>query len=178
MPNMQLPDWFLLVRDWRTTRMGTVGITLPFLVGALAAKANNPKPSVEDILDLLHEIVDSPVKGYVTEIRWCPNTDAPVLSVAATDSVFSLPLKSHFSTVTGGTSLGFSEDIHSMFGLNCSSCKECLEALVANARPYVEAKTFSRVCDPKTGERTYGDFSEKERQFIVNTIGVSGAAKV
>lgn len=157
--------------------MGAVGITLPFLVGALAAKANNPQPSVQDIRLLLQEITGAPVDGYVTEVRWCPDTDAHVLSVAATASKFALPLRSHFSSTTGHPSLGFSEDIHSMFGLNCSGSEECLEALVANARPYVEARTFSRHRDPKTGERTYGDFSEKEKQFIVNTIGVSGAAE-
>lgn len=177
MPFMQLPDWFLLIRDWRTSRMGTVGITLPFLVGALAAKANNPQPTTQDIRFLLQEIADSPVEGYVTEVRWCPDTDAPILSVAATASTFSLPLKSHFSSTTGHPSLGFSDDIHSMFGLKCSGSTECLEALVANARPYVEAKTFSRHRDPTTGERTYGDFSEKEKQFIINTIGVSDATE-
>jgi hypothetical protein len=171
---MQLPDWFLLIRDWRASGMGAVGITLPFLVGALATKANNSQPSAQDIRLLLQKITVAPVDGYVTEVRWCPDTDAPVLSVAATASKFALALKSHFSSTTGQTSLGFSEDIHSMFGLNCSGSDECLEALIANARPYVEARTFSRHRDAKTGERTYGDFSEKERQFIVNTIGVHG----
>ena len=177
MPLMQPPDWFLLIRDWRTSRMGAVGITLPFLVGALAAKASNPQPSVQDIRLLLQEIAEIPVKGFVTEVRWCTDTDAPILSVTATDSKFALPLKSRFSSTTSLPSLGFSDDIHSIFGLNCSGSEECLEALVANARPYVEAKTFSRHRDPETGEHTYGDFSEKEKQFIVNTIGVSGAAE-
>lgn len=171
---MHLPDWFRLIRDWRESGMGEVGITLPFLVGALATKANNSHPSIQDIRLILQEIAVAPVDGYVTEIRWCPDTDAPVLSVAATASKFVLPLRSHFTSTTGQPSLGFSEDVHSMFGLNCSSNSECLEALIANARPYIEARTYSRNRNPKTGERTYGDFSEKEKQFIVNTIGVQG----
>lgn len=157
--------------------MGAVGVTLPFLVGALATKANNPQPSVQDIRLILQEITVAPVDGYVTEVRWCPDTDAPVLSVAATASKFALPLKSHLSSTTGQPSLGFSEDIHSMFGLNCSGNSECLEALISNARPHVEARTYSRNRNLKTGERTYGDFSEKEKQFIVNTIGVQGAVE-
>lgn len=75
--------------------MGEVGITLPFLVGALATKFGNARPSAQDIRLLLQEIANNPVKGYVTEVRWCQNVEAPVLSVSELADM--LPFGSHFT---------------------------------------------------------------------------------
>lgn len=174
---MKQRDWFILIRDWKAKGMGQVGVTLPFLVGALARKTGQANLSVQDIRSLLREIVERPEQGYVTEVRWCPNVQAPVLSVSMVNDPNRLPFKSYYSASNGQPSLGFSQDIQSMSGLSCSGAQECLEALVSDAAPHIKRRTFSRTMNQTTWQREYGPFSPQEEQFIDETIGRHGAVE-
>ena len=115
MSRMKPPDWFVLIHDWKAKGMGQVGITLPFLVGALTVQKETA--ATQDIRTLLKEIVENPQAGFVTEVRWCPNVQAPVLSVSSLKDPGKLPLKSYFVAKNGQRSFGFSQDVQSMFGL-------------------------------------------------------------
>ncbi len=172
MSRMKPPDWFVLIHDWKAKGMGQVGITLPFLVGALTVQKETA--ATQDIRTLLKEIVENPQAGFVTEVRWCPNVQAPVLSVSSLKDPGKLPLKSYFVAKNGQRSFGFSQDVQSMFGLNCSGKAECLEALVSDAAPHVEKRAFSRTTNPTTWEREYGPFTPDEEQFIRSTISRHG----
>ncbi|MCI0563269.1 MAG: hypothetical protein MN733_32735 [Nitrososphaera sp.] len=161
---MSKPLWFLLIEQWKFKGMGTTGITLPFLVGALA-RVQARKPSVQAMRELLQEMVASPLPGYVTEVRWCANVDAPVFSVSKL-SAGQMPFKSHFCSPTGEVSLGFSQDLQSMFGLNCSGSSDCLEKLVELSSGPVESALCSRVRNPVTGEWEFGNFLPRESRYI------------
>lgn len=168
---MKKPDWFVLIEQWKARGMGQYGVTLPFLVGALGYKSGRSALSSNNIRDLLQEIVTNPVTGYVTEVRWCQNIDAPVFSVARTNDRSKMLLKSYFSAQNGEMSLGFSQDLQSMFGLNCSGSEECLDKLIHYAAIHVEKGQFSRMLNTTTEQHEYGAFSPKEKQFIKDTIG-------
>jgi len=168
---MKKPDWFVLIEQWKARGMGQYGVTLPFLVGALGYKSGRSALSSNDIRDVLQEIVTNPVVGYVTEVRWCGNIDAPVFSVSRISDVSKMPLTSYFPAQNGEASLGFSQDLQSMFGLNCSGTEECLDKLIAHAASHVEKGHVSRMLNSTTGQHEYVAFSPKERQFIEDTIG-------
>jgi hypothetical protein len=149
--------------------MGVYGITLPFLVGALS-RSSGATVSMDYVRSLLDEIVNRPVPDHLVEVRWCEDIDAPVFNVAKLDYPYRMPVKSKFVTSTGEPSLGFSENLQSMFGLNCTGEKDCLEKLVEYAWQYLEKGHFSRNQDPKTGEYQYGDFSKRELRYIADVL--------
>lgn len=167
---MKQPDWFVLIDQWKAKGMGQYGVSLPFLVGALGYRSAQIDFSSNDVRTVLNEIVNNPVAGYVTEVRWCGNIDAPVFSVSRVDDARRMPFASHFSAGTGEVTLGFSQDLQSMFHLNCSGNADCLEKLIQYAAPYVEQGRFSKVRNQTSGELEYGPFTEKDRLFIEEAI--------
>jgi hypothetical protein len=144
--------------------MGETGITLAFLEGA-SARIERRTPSVDSARKLMHQMIDAPRDGFVTEVRWCGTVDAPVLSVAEIESSEVL-FKSSLSTRNGIVSLGFSQDIHSMFGLNCTDSRDCLEKLVTFFAAAIEASQCSRILDVERGTWIFGDFQPKELDYI------------
>jgi len=172
---MNNPDWFLIIRQWKRS-MGDVGVTLPFLVGALRRKAGT---AAEDVTSsaVLDMIINQPVHGYVTEISRCPNISAPVLSVARIDDKKNrIAVKSSFmSDFSGIESLVLSINIHSNQGLNCSDKNECLRKLIESSDELINNGQYSRIkIKDKPGEYEYGDFSDREIKFIESTIMVYG----
>lgn len=157
---MQKPDWFTLIEQWKAKGMGDYGVTLPFLVGALGRSASQ----------LLDDITTNPVPGYVTEVRWCGELHAPTLSVTAADKS-----KMHFESFVSGPndrpSVGFSQDLQSIFGLNCKGADDCLKKLADHAAPAIATKAFSRNRNPKTNICEWGPYSQAEIQFIREVIG-------
>lgn len=167
-----LPDWFVLIEQWVPRRMGQTGITLPFLAGALAFKRGAQSVSMAELRQLLDEVISRPVQGFATEVRWCHNIDAPVLTVARVEQ--ALPFRSSFSAPNGQASLGFSQDVQSSIdGLDCKRADTCLERLIAYAAPHAAAGNFSRVRDPSNSEFGYGKFLPNEVAYIQSTIMAS-----
>jgi hypothetical protein len=85
---MAKPDWFVLMHEWVTQNHGDRGITLPFLVGALAYKENST-PTESYVRGVLNEMIANPVDDYVTEIGWCASLGSPVLAATQGPSRFS-----------------------------------------------------------------------------------------
>ena len=160
---MSQSTWFAVLEQWKARDMGQYGVTLPFLVGALGKSAS-------EISRLLHEIAHSPVPGYVTEVRWCAQLDAPTFSVSKIDKS-----KMHFESFipgpSGEPSLGFSKDLQSSFGLNCKSSDECLKKLANDAATHVKKHQFSRIRNTNTNTCEYTSFTQAEIQFIKEVVG-------
>lgn len=161
---MNKPLWFLLIEQWKLKGMGERGITLPFLVGALA-NIHARKPSIQAVHELLQEMITKPFIGYVTEVRWCGDVNAPIFSVSKLGPE-QMPFVSHFCSQMGEISLGFSQDLQSMFGLNCNGSNDCLEKLVSLCSEPIESARYSRIRNPVTRKWEFGDFQPRESQYI------------
>ena len=74
------PDWFVIMQEWVKHGHGDRGVTLPVLVGAIALRNSNSKPTPEDAQALLSEMIANPVDDYCTDIGWCSTLGAPVLA--------------------------------------------------------------------------------------------------
>lgn len=160
---MKQPDWFVIIKEWRDRRMGKYGVTLPFLYGALCMKYE-----AVNLHRILRNIIEQPVTGYVIETTWCPDVvKAPVFRATQetsqdriTFNVVPIPNPS-----TQRPSLIFDNDLATRW-----KSKDLVDALIEDARPAVESGKYSRHHDDKTGEYFYGDFTEKEIEFIEATI--------
>ncbi len=170
---MATPDWFTLIQQWREKGMGEYGITLPFLVGALARKTGESSLNANHVREALDLIIKSPVDGYVTEVRLCAAIDAPVFTVTPLNSATNQMIhKSSFVRPSGeGTSLGFSTDLHSEYGgLGCSDADECFEKLINHAAEHVQQGHFSKYWSETENNYIYGEFQAKDLEFIKEVL--------
>jgi len=146
---------------------GRRGVTLPFFVGALAYKNNNPEPTVDDARSLLSRIAADPVSGYVTEIGWCPMLQAPVF---AARSVASIGF-SHGVGITHPTDnqlcLVFSEELQRKG--NSSNVESLVRFLVHDAEEPIKNGTYSR----NPNSKTYEEFGPGELKFIRDTFEIT-----
>ena len=87
---MTSPDWFVLMQAWVIQNHGDRGLTLPFLVGALAYKKGKTQTTMDDAKELLEEMITKPVPNYVTEIAWCSALLCPFLPPRRPRHLFNL----------------------------------------------------------------------------------------
>lgn len=169
---MNDPDWFVLIQDKRKGGYG-VGLTLPFIVGALAYKSGETDFKTAHIQDVLDQMINSPVDGFRTVVQWCHNIDAPVFSVELINDVYKgVIIKSSFPRPEGNDiSLGFSPDLHSSIGgLDCKDAQECYEKLLSYAEEHVKNGHFSRNRSRESRHYEYKPFQENDLKFIRETI--------
>lgn len=168
---MNVPSWFNIIQQWRAKGMGAYGITLPFLVGALAYEKGRSNATLEDVVALLAEMIEKPVPGYMAVIRWCGDIEEPVISMRALDDPFKVAIKDGYPRPEGdGLSVGFTEDLMSMFNLNCATALECKGKLENYAKELVEKGLFSKNINPSTGLREFGAFSQQDVDYIQSTL--------
>ncbi len=168
---MNTPNWFVIIKQWRTKKMGEYGVTLPFLVGALAYVNGQEKASLNDVIVLFDEMIENPADGYMVEIRWCGDIQEPVMSMRALNDPFVVAIKGSYSRPKGGgMSVAFTDDLMSMFNLNCKTAAECRDKLTIYAKDYVENGYFSKNLNPETMKREFGCFSERDIQYIKSVI--------
>ena len=168
---MNKPNWFVIIEQWRTKKMGEYGVTLPFLVGALAYVNGQEKASLNDVRILFDEMIENPVEGYMIVIRWCGDIKEPVMSTRALNDSSKVAIKGSYSRPKGdGMSVAFTDDLMSIFNLNCKTAAECRDKLTTYARDYVENGCFSKNLNPETMQRKFGYFSEKDIQYIKSVI--------
>lgn len=161
------PAWFVLVESWPRRGPGAFGVTVPFLVGALAMR-KNVRPTPAQVEPLLTEMCKSPVHGYVTQVSWCPDIEAPVLSVVAADSPYdrmSSPAKVPHPSGRG-ESLVFGGNLVYRWGTK--EPEELLRKLRDDATEPLSLGRCSRRRNSVTGKMEYGDFSAHEIDFIRN----------
>ena len=170
---MRKPDWFLLIEQWRAKGMGVFGVTLPFIVGALARKAGERKLDSGHVRKVLDEMIGHPVEGYVIEVKLCVDIDAPVFSAAskARGVSYRMPFEWFFPHPSGvGESLVLDQNLQSLFGSDCKDANECYSRLLAHATRHVASGNYSRNWDELEGRYVYGSFSDKHLEYIRTTI--------
>ena len=166
---MGKPDWFMLIERWVPEGMGRHGVTLPFLVGALAYKAGLTSLDSSHVRNLLDEITGNPVEGYVTEVSWCGEIAAPVFNTKPTDSLKRMSTKVAVRHSSGtGESLVFGPNL--VFHWNCKDAQALVERLIEDAASPVSEGKYSRKRRPGTTDFEYGDFLPKEISYIERTI--------
>jgi hypothetical protein len=168
---MKLPIWFLIIKNWKEKKMGEYGPSLPFLVGSIAYRNGNQTATLEDVYSLLNEFIENHVNGYITIIRWCGDIEEAVISTQPQNFPFYIAIKDSFPRSDGkDISLAFTEDLMSMFNLNCTSAKDCIDKLAFSAKPYVEKGLFSKNINPETMQREFGSFTDKDIDYIDSMI--------
>lgn len=171
-----MPSWFNIIEQWRAKGMGEYGVTLPFLVGAIAYEKRQEKASLNDIHALLTEMIENPVDGYMVVIRWCGNIEEPVISMKALDDPFKVAIKDGYTRPKGdGMSVAFTQDLMSMFNFDCKTAEECRNKLANYAKGYVENGCFSKNLIPETQRREFGRFNERDVDYIKSVIPMAAS---
>ena len=157
---MKNPFWFAVIKQWKEMGKGEYGVTFPFLIGAIA-EVGNHKVNKELVESVFHEIIHNPVSDFYCEVRWCGNIDEPVASVRELREIENISIKSKFfSKNNANVSLAFTTDLMSMFNLNCSSNKECLEKLISMTTNNVAKGDFSK------NSGVFTPFTKDDIEFI------------
>ncbi len=168
---MAKPDWFILIAQWVKTGRGDFGPTLPFIVGAIAFKNGQTSLSVEFVKNILDEIVYNPVEGYFTEVRWCPDINAPVFNTRENNWPYKLASPVEIARPSGeGKSIVFSKDMQSGLHFNTSNSKTLLECLVQHAIVPVSQGKFSRYRSKDGTGFEFREFSKADIGYIQKAI--------
>lgn len=158
------PDWFVLMREWVAKGWGDNGVTLPFIVGAVAYVNNNTIPTIENARNLLDRMKRESVDGYVTEIGWCRNLEAPVLAARP----FGSPGLSSNAGIRHPSEdrlcLVFSEELQRRW--HSSDGVELVESLLREAEEPITNRRYSR----DSNSKSYKEFTPGELQFIKDTL--------
>lgn len=160
---MTKPDWFLLMQEWVKQGHGDRGVTLPFLVGAIATRNNTLQPTLEDARAILTDMIKNPIEDYSTDIGWCSTLGTPVLAAIASPSP---------ATSKVGFARPLGNDLCVIFGdqlqqhWNLWDAQSLLDELIDDARDAITAGNYSR--DAK--EKTYRPFEPWEISFIKETL--------
>lgn len=157
---MDKPFWFSVVEQWKTMEKGEYGVTFPFLIGAIS-KVSGRSPDRNHIEEMFQEIIEAPLDGHYCEVRWCGNIEEPVASVKQVTDINKVSIKSFFKSPNGTqVSLAFTTDLMSMFNLNCTTEKDCLEKLITYTTENASKGNFSK----HGGQFT--PFSSEDLEFI------------
>ena len=168
---MAIPDWFILLDQWVKTGKGDFGPTLPFIVGAIAYKNGQTHLTIEHVQRIIDEIAYNPVEGYFTEVRWCPDIDAPVFNTRDINWPYKLASPVEIVRPSGeGKSIVFSKDMQSGFHFNSSDPKTLLDRLVQHAIEPVSQGKFSRCRVKDATGCEFKEFSNVDLEYIQNTI--------
>lgn len=153
--------------EWVKQRWGERGVTLPFLVGALAIKNKNLTTTAEDAQSLLREMVADPVSGYLIEIGWCPMLRAPVLAARKVGSIGFSHAVGFKHPSNDQLCLVFSQEFQQKG--DSSDAESLLKVLIDDAEEPIKNKTYSR--DPNS--KTYKEFAEGELKFIREIFAIT-----
>ncbi|MBX3585561.1 MAG: hypothetical protein KF796_02870 [Ramlibacter sp.] len=165
--NTNLPDWHRLVSGWLAR--GRYGLTIPFLVGARATRANIEVNGATSIRSLLGEIIRQPVHGYVVYPRWCDDMAAVVLATYQTDFPYRPRhnLIEFRPTADAPLSMAAEASLAKKLGVEAAP-SALLAALVEHALPYVEQGNFSRFWTEEG--RQYGPLQHDDLTFIAEAL--------
>ena len=167
---MKNPDWFLILREWKR-QMGAVGVTLPFLYGALKLKSDEYNQTSKSAREIMNKIIMEPVDGYVTQVQQCEDISETVLSVVKlNDKKHRVVCKSYFTPVDGREkSLVFSSNFESKYGLKNADAAESLTQLLEDAESHIVKGEYSKL-KIDVVEYEFGLLNEREIEFVKSTI--------
>jgi hypothetical protein len=157
------PDWFVLMKEWVAQEHGDRGITLPFLVGALALKEQKFQPSSDDVKAIFNEMVTNPVEGYSTEVGWCSSLRAPVLAATPAPRKFNSKVGYQHPS-HDWLCVVFGEQLQDRW--NSSDADELARELIGDANEAVRDRKYSR----DALSQSYREFAPWEIRFIEQTV--------
>lgn len=162
------PEWFALIKAW--LKRGRDGLTLPFLVGAIAYHRGKKGTDRGDIELLVNEIIQIPVEGYIVHIRWCLQYGSAVFAVYETDSPYRLhdrcvKIQSKDSSVT---SVVIENNLAAEWQIQASE-QSLLKALIDRSEEHVLKGNYSRFWSEDGVQ--YGPLQEDDIQFIEEALG-------
>jgi len=133
------------------------------LVGALAFKKDNAKPTLTDARALLNDMIAHPVENYITVITWCGDIGAPILAAEEAPSQLVKPVG--FRSPSGDwLSVAFGNDLQRRW--ESADETQLIESLLSDAEAPILNGTYSR--DWKS--KSYRAFDPSEERFISETI--------
>ncbi|HTV54879.1 MAG TPA: hypothetical protein VMI06_08170 [Terriglobia bacterium] len=140
----ETPDWLRLLQAWQGR--GKRGLTLPFLVGAIALQRGELEASRVETEELLKDIQSKKLPGRAVEVGWCWDLKAPILSVVQSPHsglVFGSDLKRNFK---------------------CDDPDELAGRLLAGAELPIREGNFSRI--PEEWGARWDTFTPLDRELI------------
>jgi hypothetical protein len=140
----EIPDWLRLLQAWRGR--GKRGLTLPFLVGAVALRAGRSQASRADAKTLLRDIGSAILPGWAVEVGWCDDLKFPIFAVVP-------------STNSG---LVFGRDLKQNF--KCDDPDELERRLLAGAEVLIHEGNFSLISDEHG--KQWAAFTSLDRELI------------
>ena len=167
---MTTPLWFQLIERWVPEGMGTTGVTLPFLVGALNYAKQSKVESKEHIYSVVDQMIATPVSGFTVVVSNCPNIDYLVLSVSPVKRAPSF----NGCVLLGpnqAPALGFCPNAQAGFwGLDSNDPATCKQRFVEKAHVDCASGNFSRQSGENTRGFIFGPFKQKEIEYIERLI--------
>ena len=149
---MNRPGWYRLLYRWPKE-----GLTLPFLIGALAYHEGRGVPTLDDAARLLADIAEHPVDGtsYV-EAQWCHDgLEMPVLCLRS----------KYLRCPTAG--LGYTTDL--MRRWDTTDPGLLRQRLLASAEESIRTGRFS--FDPGLRNPHAREFDDEDKNFIDGALG-------
>jgi hypothetical protein len=150
--------------------MGAVGITPPFLAGALRMQAA-PQFQSDYIRSPFQEMRDRPVAEHVVQVSWCNDIDAPVLNTTKL-SAMRMNAACAFDRPDGpGQSIVFSPNMQLYW--NSKDPNELMQKLVDYTSPLLATNRCSRRWSSSKKAFEYGEMTEGEILFIEDVLQLS-----
>ena len=168
----ELPDWFKLIKAWRD--QGHYGLTLPFIVGAIALRNGSSVVERGEIESLLKQMIEGPVTGFIVHIRWCMDYQSTVFTVYEEDSIYRLYDKGvEIRNATRSEPvIVFEKNLAARWGLPHDS-KRLIAALIDEAAPLAQEGRFSKFWTENG--REYGPFQDEDINFIHEILEMSSS---
>jgi len=162
---IDLPDWFKLIKAWRD--QGHYGLTLPFIVGAIAFRNGRCVVERGETESLLTQMIEGPVTGFIVQIRWCMDYQSAVFTVYEEDSPYRLfndnggvEIK---NTTRPAPVIVIERNLAARWNLPYDG-NRLIAALIDQAEPIAHQGRFSKSW--KEDGLEYGPFQDEEIRFI------------
>ncbi len=149
----ELPDWLWLIENWVTGGAHN-GYTFPFLMGARAKKKGITKVTQKDSRQLIDEIFNQPVSGYIVQIILCPDLGVPVFGLYRE----LIQGKLFKSSITNLPSVFVRQDLVDEWG---DSTETVISNILSESEKPIQESLFSRTFD-----RNWTQFSDIEIERI------------
>lgn len=137
----ELPEWLLLIKYWVAGGAHN-GYTFPFLMGARAKQKGIEKVTQKDARQLINEIFNQPVSGYIVQIILCPDLGVPVFGLYREQIQGNL----FKSLVTNLPSVFIRQDLLDKWG---DSVESVISNILNESEKPIQEGLFSRTFDRK-----------------------------
>lgn len=170
----KLPDWFRLIKAWHD--QGHYGLTLPFIVGAIALRNGSSVAGRGEIEALLTQMIEDAVTGFIVHVRWCMDYQSAVFTVYEEDSPYRLyndnggiEIK---NTTRPGAVIVIERNLAARWNLPYDG-NRLIAALIDQAELLAHEGRFSKSW--KEDGLEYGYFADEDITFIREILGMQSS---